>query len=105
MALLEGFNQKSRQERHELPFAFVGLDAKGNPQRVEKFGDKSEILLSLADLSVYFLIDCYMKYQKADETIISLNIEKTMLYNAYMQEKEKRTELEDALMLKMILKI
>ncbi len=103
--VLEGFHKLQNKDRHELPFAHVGLDAKGNPQSVVKFGDKSEILLSLADLSVYFLIDCYMKYQKADETIISLNVEKTMLYNAYMQEKEKRKELEDAMMLKMILKI
>jgi len=103
--VLEGLHKIDKQKRHELPFAHVGLDAKGNPQSVEKFGDKSEILLSLADLAVYFLIDCYMKYQKADETIISLNVEKMMLYTSYMQEKEKRKELEDALMLKMILKI
>lgn len=103
--VMEGLHNVDRQKRHELPFAHVGLDAKGNPQAVEKFGDKSEILLSLADLSVYFLIDCYMKYQKADETIISLNVEKMMLYTSYMQEKEKRKELEDAMMLKMILKI
>ncbi len=101
--VLEGFNLKSRQERHELPFAFVDLDAKGNPQRVEKFGDKSELLLSLADLSVYFLIDCYMKFQKADETIVSLNVEKTMLYNAYMQEKLKREQLDEAMTVSMFL--
>lgn len=103
--VMEGLHNIDRQKRHELPFAHVGMDAKGSPQAVEKFGDKSEILLSLADLAVYFLIDCYMKYQKADETIISLNVEKTMLYNVYMTEKEKRKELEDALMLKMILKV
>lgn len=103
--VLEGLHTVEKNKRHELPFAHVGLDAKGNPQSVDKYDDKKETVLSLADLSVYFLIDCYMKFQKADETIISLNVEKTMLYNAYMQEKEKRKELEDAMMLKMILKI
>jgi len=103
--VMEGFHKLENRARHELPFAHVGINAKGEPVSVDKFTDKGEILLSLADISVYFLIDCYMKYQKADETIISLNVEKTMLYSAYMNEKEKRKELEDAMMLKMILKI
>ncbi len=103
--VMEGFNKLENRARHELPFAHVGINAKGEPISVDKFTDKGEILLSLADIAVYFLIDCYRKYQKADETIISLNVEKTMLYNAYMQEKDKRKELEDAMMLKMIFKI
>ncbi len=104
--VMEGLHKVSREKRHELPFAHVGLDAKGNPQAVEKFGgDKSEILLSLADLAVYFLIDCYMKFQKADETIVSLNVEKILTYNAYCQEKKNRIELEEILLFKSLLKI
>ncbi len=105
VCVLEQLHTIKDTDRHELSFAFVGLDAKGNPALFDKHKDKGDTLLSLADLAVYLLIDRYMQFQKADETIISLNVEKTMIYTAYMNEKEKRKELEEALMLKMILKI
>lgn len=105
VCVLERLHTIKDIDRHEMPFAFVGLDAKGNPIIFDKHREKGDTLLSLADLAVYLLIDRYMKYQKADETIISLNVEKTLLYNAYMNEKEKRKELEEALMLKILLKV
>lgn len=103
--VLEGLYKIEKTKRHELPFAHVSIDAKGNPQAVDKYDDKKQIVFSLADLAVYFLIDCYIKYQKADETIAGLNVEKMMLHSAYMNEKEKLKELEDAMMLQTILKI
>lgn len=84
---MEGLQNIEKAKRHELAFARIDIDPKGNPVVIDKFTDKSgEMLVSLADLAVYRLADCYTKWKGIEpkfellqEEIQQLELEKAIL--------------------------
>ncbi len=79
IASIEGLHQIDNEEKHELPFA----QTKGE----NKFSPKSsgEVMLSLHDIVIYFLLDIYKEYHSIDDKLALLRLERTAVE---MQSKQ-----------------
>ncbi len=75
----EGLHQVSNDDKHELPFA----QSKGE----NKFSPKSsgEVMLSLHDVVIYFLMDIYKEYHGIEDKLALLRLERTAVE---MQSKQ-----------------
>lgn len=72
--VLEGLHKKSNQERANLPFSNLSINARGEPVIGEGSGkSKENKVVSLIDLSVYFLMEKWVELKRIDDTINNLN--------------------------------
>ncbi len=92
IATLEGLNQIENDDKHELPFA--------QPKGENKFSPKSsgEMMLSLNDVVIYFLIDIYNKYQACEDKLALLRLERASVELQNRQVEEAVNAL-DALLI------
>lgn len=86
IAILEGLHHIEDEHRHELAFSQVhNKDYKPN----DKNRTTAHTLLSLADVTIYYLIDCYHQFQGMDEEIEKLKFELADLYRMNRQLQQK----------------
>lgn len=93
IAILEGLHHIEDEHRHELAFSQVhNKDYKPN----DKNRTTAHTLLSLADVTIYYLIDCYHNYRGMGREISQLELELAGLYrmNRQLQQRCSMYEAE-----------
>lgn len=103
VVIRERMHMIPKEQRWKEPYAFVGIDVKGEPFSMIRDDERDKMPLSMIDLSVYFLANTYMKYRKADHRIKLLTVEKGRLLEQIATLQHAKLLYEQTLIEKMIL--